>query len=693
MLKHAIILPLKESFTIKKSGAVSIWVNDYLSKTKYKKEIITICSENAEKNDKYLTKQKLFKIKIRSNIRTNYNYIREASKVLAKNKIRSAEIHNRPEYALYLKRIIPNININLIFHNDPNLIRGSSSPKEKLLLLEKCSNIIFVSSYLKNIFFKNINTSHQNNIHVIFNSVEKQKKFPNKKKVIVFSGKLNKSKGYPIFLDACKNILNKNKDWKVEVYGNEPRESYPFIHKRFKLTNWVSHKKMLQIYNYSSISVVNPTWNEPFGRTAMESASRGNAVITSKSGGLEETFKNNLVLNKNNSIILEKTIQKLINNKKLLKKIQKQNFLNPLRLRNKSVMALDSLIFNQIDYISFRCSKYKILHISTFGEKIDHRTFNLSISNKITKGLIRNNNDVINFDYRERPKKLFENLDQKILNIHKNYKPDLILFGHNNILQRSSLIELKKHSKLALWFEDHLVKGDPAYKKNLNLIENNHDLIDNYFVTTAPEKIKTKIKKNKLSFLPVPVDPNIEEFNFFSTNKDRDLFFALSHGVNFGKLKNSIDERENFLNRLINLSEGKIDFHILGFNREEPKWNYDYHKELMRCRIALNLSRGGPTKYATSNRIATLVGNGVATAVTDKIMWQDFFNKDELIFYKNEKDLIKKILFYKKNPDKLKMLAKKGKIKYFKLFNNKIIADFIIHKVFKSKPNFKYSWK
>lgn len=693
MLKHAIILPLKESFTVKKSGAVSIWVNDYLRKSKNKKKIIIICAENAEKNDKYLTKQNLFKIKIKSNLRTNYNYIREASNVLVANKIISTEIHNRPEYALFLKQTIPNININLIFHNDPNKIRGSASPREKLLLLEKCSNIIFVSSYLKNIFFKNINTNHQNNTHVIFNSVEKQKKFPNKKKVIVFSGKLNKSKGYPIFLDACNKILNKNKDWKVEVYGNEPRESYPFAHERFKITNWVSHKKMLQIYNYSSISVVNPTWNEPFGRTAMESASRGNAVITSKSGGLGETFKNNLVLNKNNSKILEKTIQKLINNKKLLQKIQKLNFLNPLRLRNKSVMALDSLIFNQTEFASFRCAKYKILHISTFGEKIDHRTFNLSISNKITKGLIRNNNDVINFDYREKSKTFFENLDQKILRIHKNYKPDLILFGHNNILQRSTLIELSKHSKLALWFEDHLMKGDPSYIKNLKLIEKNHDLIDNYFVTTAPEKIKTKIKKNKMSFLPVPVDPNIEEFNFFSSNKDKDLFFALSHGVNYGKLKNSIDERENFLNRLIKLSAGKIDFHILGFNNEEPKWNYDYYKELMRCSIALNLSRGGPTKYTTSNRIATLVGNGIATAVTDKIMWQDFFNKDELIFYKNEKDLIKKILFYKKNPDKLKRLAKKGKIKYFKIFNNKIVADFIIHKIFKSKPNFKYSWK
>ena len=52
------------------------------------------------------------------------------------------------------------------------------------------------------------------------------------------------------------------------------------------------------MYEKSSISVVNPTWQEPFGRTAMESASRGCAVITSKSGGLSETFKNNFVKKK-----------------------------------------------------------------------------------------------------------------------------------------------------------------------------------------------------------------------------------------------------------------------------------------------------------------------------------------------------------------------------------------------------------
>ena len=39
----------------------------------------------------------------------------------------------------------------------------------------------------------------------------------------------------------------------------------------------------------------------------------------------------------------------------------------------------------------------KILHISNFNEKNNQRLFNISITTKLTNGLIRNNCDVINF--------------------------------------------------------------------------------------------------------------------------------------------------------------------------------------------------------------------------------------------------------------------------------------------------------
>ena len=63
-----------------------------------------------------------------------------------------------------------------------------------------------------------------------------------------------------------------------------------------------------------------------------------------------------------------------------------------------------------------------------------------------------------------------------------------------------------------MWYEDalgHRGKG-PNWKNNLSLIEKNNELIDSYFVTTHPDEIKTIITKNKLNYLPIPVDENIE---------------------------------------------------------------------------------------------------------------------------------------------------------------------------------------
>ena len=68
---------------------------------------------------------------------------------------------------------------------------------------------------------------------------------------------------------------------------------------------------------------------EPFGRTALESSSRGCAVITSRVGGLAETFQNNQILGKNNEKELFKFLSDLIKNPKIIK-IQKENYKNQL---------------------------------------------------------------------------------------------------------------------------------------------------------------------------------------------------------------------------------------------------------------------------------------------------------------------------------------------------------------------------
>ena len=286
-------------------------------------------------------------------------------------------------------------------------------------------------------------------------------------------------------------------------------------------------------------------------------------------------------------------------------------------------------------------------------------------------------------------------LDNRILSIIRNYKPQLLLLGHNNILSRTTMNTIKEKFdiKIALWYEDHVVKGDPSYRKNLDLIEKNHDLIDNFFITTSPDVIKSKINKNKINFLPIPVDPNIENGNFYNVKKNKDLFFALSHGVNYGKLKkNTFDERSKFIDKMISYSGNKANFNILGLYNEEPKWNYEFNQELMICKTALNLSRGGPNKYASSNRIATLMGNGILPFIHHKVKYQDFFDNDEIVTYKDHKDLINQLLIITKDSTKLKKRSMKSKKSYFNYFENTIVADFIINKIFDTKKNYEYVW-
>ena len=688
----AILLPYKEKFNIDQAGAASIWVKDYLDISKLSSQ--TTVYGNLEKKIKPLTNNyKNIDLKNKL-IRKNIAYTNELYKEHLKYKFSIIEIHNRPESLLFLLKKKITTKLIFVFHNNPKDMRGSSSVKERIDIAEKTDQIYFVSKWVKDKFFEGLPYKHKNNCEILYPAIKPLNKFPKKEKLIIFCGKLNSSKGYDIFGNAVLKILDKFKDWKAIAIGNEPREKFDFQHKNFKVLDWIQHKKILKYYSKASISVVPSKWLEPFGRTAMESAAYGCATITSKNGGLPETFDNELFLERISSDEIYRLIYKLIKNKKFKKIIQKRNFLNVKHKIKNKVKQLDDLkrfFLNSNVYVN-RGKKLKILHISQFDDRNDYRLFNISISSKISKGLIRNGHDVINFSYRNYINKSIihdrnRTINQKVLDITNNYRPDLIILGHNNFLYRNNIEILKSkfNCKISLWYEDALGKkaDGPHWRENLSLIEANNDLIDTYFTTTHPDEIFTKINKKKMTFLPIPVDENIENLKLYENKTNyKDFFFALSHGVNFGKLKKrKTDEREDFIKKLMNKFP-RINYNILGIANENPKWNYDYYKELSKCKIALNLSRGKPIKLTSSNRIASLIGNGIYTFIDQKTQYDKVFDENEVGTYKSIDDLGNKVEFLLSNENKIKKYAKNGRDKYFKLFNSKVVSGKIINKTF-----------
>ena len=98
-------------------------------------------------------------------------------------------------------------------------------------------------------------------------------------------------------------------------------------------------------------------------------------------------------------------------------------------------------------------------------------------------------------------------------------------------------------------------------------------------------------------------------------------------------------------------------------------------------------------KYYSSNRIASLVANGIMTFIDNKVGYSDFFDDNEMGFYKDADDLLNQMDKLYGNINKINKISKNGKKRYFSIFNNLIVSDYIISKTFNKNSKYKYIWE
>ena len=705
--KIGVLLPFKDHFTNSGAGSASIWIKDFNKNSSYKNDILVCGNTDSLKDiiDKKRYKNLNFKtLSFRSK---NLSYVNEFIKLYNKYKFKLIEIHNRPSYLRYLIDKKIDSKFVLIFHNNPLALGGSKSILERNYLIKNCEKLVFVSNWVKEKFLEGLDKQDHSKCIVIYPSIDKINKLPKKKKIISFVGKLNRSKGFHLFGSVVVKILNKYKNWKAVVIGDEPREKYNFKHKNLKYKGWISHKKTLQIYNETSISIAPSFWDEPFGRTSMEAGSRGCATIISKKGGLIETNPAAIYLDNLTSIKLFSIIEDLIKNKNKLKKIQKKSYQNTNHILSENTKLIDNYrdeVFNIKLFSVANKNKFKIIHMSNFGNRLFNRLYFISIAKKLSNGFIRNGHDVVNLSDRDTikfnryisAKSGIDYLNTMLFETVKNYSPDLLVLGHSDNLSLETLEKIKKFKKnikIAQWFEDNLHSSGPDPILNQKRLLKYSPFVDNNFITTDPKVLKFAKNKGNFHYLPIPVDKNIEKLDIYKNkNSIYDLFFTMSHGVNRGVLKaNKKDERYPFLEQLLKKNPN-IVFDIYGYKNRQPIWSEDFYNVIDKSKMGLNLSRTNSVKYYTSNRISSLVGNGLMTFVDARTKLNDFFDDDEIIFYKNLNDLSNKLNFYKNNDVIRKKIARNGKLKYFKIFNSDIIANYMLNKIFNLKITRNFKW-
>jgi len=343
---------------------------------------------------------------------------------------------------------------------------------------------------------------------------------------------------------------------------------------------------------------------------------------------------------------------------------------------------------------------FKILHITNFNQRFNGR-LHYNTGGRINNGFIRlghnvltiSDRDIINKSKNLRDLNGKKTLQNSILEAFQNFNPDCIVLGHADSVSNETLDNLKtlnKNLKISQWFLDPLGINGPDYEKNLVRINEKKKYLDATFLTTDPKVLNLNIENSH--FIPNPCDQSFETLKNYENNCVNDVFFAMSHGVHRGGLKKGKnDDREVLINKLIKYNK-EISFDIYGMNNVQPIWGDSFINKVSLSSMGLNLSRGKPIKYYSSDRLAQLMGNGLLTFVHEKTCFDDFIPNDKIIYYHNLEDLGDKLNKYKKDHKSRKLIAKNGKDFYMRELNSTLVSEFILSKTMNYKTNKKFIW-
>ena len=242
------------------------------------------------------------------------------------------------------------------------------------------------------------------------------------------------------------------------------------------------------------------------------------------------------------------------------------------------------------------------------------------------------------------------------------------------------------------------------------------DLISTFRISAAGMKVQGSrlrvISQNIANADSLPTEPGKKPYQrkliTFKNEVNREL------GVNLVEVNRISKDRSDFVkrldpshpaadkdgyvlapnvNKLVEMTPN-VKFDLYGINNIQPIWADSFLKAISNSKMGVNLSRGNPIKYYSSDRITQLIGNGLLTFIHEDTHYNNFFSNKEVIFYNNISSLSAQIQKFAKDDFLRKKIAKKGKEKYMKYFNSTVIADYIINNTFSlNYKKSKYLWE
>jgi hypothetical protein len=341
-----------------------------------------------------------------------------------------------------------------------------------------------------------------------------------------------------------------------------------------------------------------------------------------------------------------------------------------------------------------------IVHVSSFtvGAKggFQHNT-----AIKLSNGLVRNGHLVLNFGDRDvaRAGSILGSrrfgrgrANATLLAFSRLHRPDLLLLGHADIIDAETVAEIRAAVpglKVLQWNVDPLFEPE-----NVAKIESKLGVVDATLVSTGPAALgPLRRGGRRVGFLPNAVDPSIERGRVdLVADPPFDFFYAVG---NPDRPKRWICGREwnmtAFMTMLVEALPGLRPrlAGVLGHPRLEGA---DFQAALEQAALGLNISRRADEPLYSSDRLAQMVGNGMAAVIERGTGYGEIFGDDEMVFFESLDELIGKLGDLARDPVRRQALAGAGRARYLALFNERLVARYLMDYAFERADPAAYGW-
>ena len=342
----------------------------------------------------------------------------------------------------------------------------------------------------------------------------------------------------------------------------------------------------------------------------------------------------------------------------------------------------------------------RIIHAGNFGTRAKGAALN-SIAPKLSRGLIRAGNAVVDFADREvaRAATPFGGrtlgigaANRALARLALDVRPDLLLLGHADTIKLATVSDLRRAMpamRVVQWNVDPIFEAG-----NMARLREKLPAVDATLVSTAGDALLPfKRDGMRLGFFPNPVDFSVETGTaHLHAELPFDLFYACGDPSRPPRNLCGADwDMEAFMAALTPLVPG-VRPRFAGLCGAPHLAGAPYQVALGECAMGLNASRRNDLPLYSSDRLAQMVGSGQLALVDRATGYDSLFSDSEMGFFASLDELAAVLRRMIADPAARQAAASAGRARYHALFNETSVARYLLDVAFDTHNPADYEW-